>query len=190
MGASYPKLGHGVFFKWTRLKRFIFMLPIHFFHCVDFKLWGFFPRLFSLLCIGCINSFLGCLVLYVSYLDWLLRCPSFFLPCLHFLVVYMCFFLGTLGCLSFILDHLGYEHKLHGFPCFFKGILGFFLGCLGFFISILGISLGCLSFFIGILGSFLGCLWFFISILRFKKKLPMFFHRHLKGFFEVAQAFS
>ncbi len=42
-------------------------------------------------------------------------------------------------------------HKLHGFPCFFKDNLGFFLGCLSFFISILG----------------------------FLKKLPMFFHRHL-----------
>jgi hypothetical protein len=115
MGASSPMLGHGFFLKWTRLQRFFFRLPIHFLHCLGFKLGWLFLRLSRLLCIGCVNSLLGCLVLFVPRLAP--RVPKLFPSCLHFFVVYMCFSLGTVGlrCLGFILDYL----------CFFISILGF-----------------------------------------------------------------
>lgn len=119
---SSPMPGHGLLLKWTRLQRLFSRLPIHFLHCLGFKLGGFFPRLFRILCIGCVNSFLSCLILFVSYLDWFLGCQSFFFGCLHFLVVYMCSFVGTLGCLGIILDYLG----------LFISILGFFIGILSF----------------------------------------------------------
>jgi len=79
MGANFPMLGHRLFLNWIRLQRFFSKLPVHFFHCLGFKLRGIFLRLSRLLCIRCLNSFLGCLVHFVSYLDWLLGCPSFFL---------------------------------------------------------------------------------------------------------------
>ncbi len=79
MGASSPMFGHGLFKKWIRLQRFFSKLPIHFLHRLGFELGGFFFTWSKLLCIGCLNSFLGCLVLFVSYIHWLLGSPSFFL---------------------------------------------------------------------------------------------------------------
>ncbi len=38
LGASSPKLSHGLFLKWNRLQRFFFRLPKHFLHGVGFKL--------------------------------------------------------------------------------------------------------------------------------------------------------
>jgi hypothetical protein len=107
MGASFPMLSHGFFLKQTRLQRFFCRLPIHFFHCLGFKLGGFFPRLFRLLFIGCVSCFLGCLVLFVPRLTP--RVPKLFLKLTLFssLHVVSLRHLG-LGCLGFILNYLGF----------------------------------------------------------------------------------
>jgi hypothetical protein len=39
MGVSPPKLGHGLFPKWTTLQRFFFKLSIHFFSYIGFELF-------------------------------------------------------------------------------------------------------------------------------------------------------
>ncbi len=125
MGASFPMLGHGLFFKWTRLQRFFSRLPIHFFHCLGFKLRGLFPRLSRLLCIGCINCFLGCLILFVPRLAP--RVPELFLRLLTLFSSLHVFFPRHLRVRvpKFYPRLLRLLHKLHGFPCFFIGILGF-----------------------------------------------------------------
>jgi hypothetical protein len=45
MGANSPMLGYRLFLNWIKLQRFFSRLPIHFLHCLGFKLRGLFPRL-------------------------------------------------------------------------------------------------------------------------------------------------
>ncbi len=132
MGASSPKLGHGLFPKWTRLQRLFCRLSIHFIPCIGFKLFrGFFFA-------GCLSFFIRCLgflrdyfVLFISYLYWLLQCSSFFLGYLDFFIAYMCFFLGH-RVLKLFRKPLRLFHKFHGFlgtlvaHAFFYASWGFF----------------------------------------------------------------
>jgi hypothetical protein len=85
----------------------------------------------------------------------------------------MCSFLGTIGCLGFILVYVGFfiscmDPLVCWLPMFFHKHLGDFLKLLIFFHRHLGVFMKLPKFFHRHLGDFL--------------KLAMFFHRHLGVF--------
>jgi hypothetical protein len=64
---------------------------------------------------GCLGSFLGCLVLLYKLFRLALRVPKLFPRLLRLFLVYMCFFLGTIGLPRLYPRLLKFFHNLHSF---------------------------------------------------------------------------